>query len=265
MIYADDIQLYLSFDSLDRTIAIERLESCVADVKSWAINNKLKCNDAKTEVIHITSRFRRYDTLLPIKIGDAIVQPIDKARNLGVMFDKHLNLRDHVRKMVRSGWHGVRKIGQLRKYLDRDLSEKLVHMFITSHLDCCNSLLTGLPISEISKLQRIQNASARLITLTKRREHISPILYSLHWLPVSGRIDFKIMLLMYKCSIGQAPSYLTDLTVPYVPTRSLRSSAQSFRPGAQGGQGSWRGNQFSSTPQCSMYNTIYGTGRLAGT
>ena len=81
MIYADDKQLYLSFDSLDRAIAIERLESCVADVKSWAINNKLKFNNAKTEVIHITSRFRRYDTLsvLPIKIGDAIVQPIDKA------------------------------------------------------------------------------------------------------------------------------------------------------------------------------------------
>ena len=65
---------------------------------------------------------------------------------------------------------------------------------------------------------------SRLLTKTKRREHITPVLASLHWLPVMSRIDFKILLLTYKALNGTGPRYIANSLIHYVPTRTLRSS-----------------------------------------
>ena len=93
------------------------------------------------------------------------------------------------------------------------------------YLYCGNSLLFGLPEFQLSKLQRLQNTDAHLVTLTKRREHISPILHALCWLPVKSRILHKILLITFKALHGLAPSYIRELVVTKDPVRSLRSNA----------------------------------------
>ena len=115
---------------------------------------------------------------------------------------------------------------RIRKYLSRSVTESLVHAFITSRIDYCNSLLYGLPNSHIiMKLQRIQHAAARLVTGTPRFCHVTPLLLHLHWLPISYRIKFKILLLTFKCLYGQAPNYLIDLiTIKKQSRYSVRSS-----------------------------------------
>ena len=102
-------------------------------------------------------------------------------------------------------------------------AETLIHAFVTSRLDYCNALFSGLPSSTTSRLQLVQNAAARVLTRTKTFEHISPILASLHWLPVHVRADFKILLLTCKALHGLAPTYLSELLRPFIPARSLRS------------------------------------------
>ena len=91
-----------------------------------------------------------------------------------------------------------------------------------------NSLLYKLPDYQIQRLQLVQNNTARLIKELKRNsEDISDTLEELHWLPVEYRIKYKILLLMFKCHVQIAPSYLIDLTKPYIPGREgLRSSTQ---------------------------------------
>ena len=101
----------------------------------------------------------------------------------------------------------------------------LVHAFISSRLDYCNSILYGCPSYEIQKLQSVQNAAARLITHSKKYDHINPILKELHWLPVQERIIFKNLLLVKKILSNEAPLYLSDFVEFYVPGRTnLRST-----------------------------------------
>ena len=109
--------------------------------------------------------------------------------------------------------------------MTRSAAEQLIHALISSRLDFCNSLFCNLPQREINRLQVLQNRAARLLTFTKNTSHISPVLRSLHWLPVKKRIAFKILLLVYRTLNKSAPTYLQDILSPYNPSRTLRSSS----------------------------------------
>ena len=93
----------------------------------------------------------------------------------------------------------------------RDDAAKLtVQSFVSTHLDYCNSLMYGIADGLMQRLQAVQNAAARLITSARRRDHISPVLRQLHWLPVRQRVQFKLTVLVFKALHGQAPQCLTD-------------------------------------------------------
>ena len=90
-----------------------------------------------------------------------------------------------------------------------------MHALLTSKLDSCNVVLTGLPDKEINKLQRVQNAAVRLVAGAKKQEHITPVLQTLHWLPIRARIDFKILLISYKALNNEAPNYISEISKKY--------------------------------------------------
>ena len=102
-----------------------------------------------------------------------------------------------------------------------------MHAFVTSRIDYCNSLLYGLPAKQLDKIQRVQNTAARIIFRLPKFCRITPTLFSLHWLPIRYRIDFKICLLTFKAIHGFAPSYLCELiTVKESQRYSRRSSSE---------------------------------------
>ncbi len=108
--------------------------------------------------------------------------------------------------------------------LSLSVAEKLINNFVLSRVDYCNALLARVSKTTLSKLQSVQNSAGRILTRTKTSEHISPVLESLHQLPVRFRIDFKILMLTYKALHGLAPHYLSQLLTVYTPSRDLRSS-----------------------------------------
>nr|XP_054769701.1 uncharacterized protein LOC129277566 [Lytechinus pictus] len=209
-------------DDDDRNGAIYRLTECLRDIKSWSVINNLKLNEAKTEMLHISSRFRQQrDDLSPLDLSGTCVQNSDFVCDLGVILDNHLSLAKHIRNKCRTAFWGIARIGRIRKYLNTTSTEKLINAFVSFHLDYCNSLLAGLPQSHIAPLQRIQNTAARLVTRTKKHEHITSILNSLHWLPVQQRIVYKILLLSTSVSIIK----LLLSTEPRLPPILTASSA----------------------------------------
>ena len=166
--FADDTQLYLSFrpdDQASQDAAVAAMEACIRDVRLWMLQDKLKINDAKTEFLLIGTRrqLKKVD-IDSLRIGDSVITPSkDAVRNLGSWFDETFSMQSHVNKTCKAGYYYLHNLSRIRKYLDKKTTECLVHAFITSRLDYCNSLLYGLPDRLISKLQRVQNAAARLV------------------------------------------------------------------------------------------------------
>ncbi len=138
-----------------------------------------------------------------------------------------LSFSSHVKAVTKSAYYHLKNIARIRCFVSSHDLEKLVHAFITSRVDYCNGLLTGLPKKTIRQLQLIQNAAARILTRTRKSEHITPVLRSLHWLPVTFRIDFKVLLLVYKSLNGLGPKYMSDMLTEYKPNRPLRSLGSS--------------------------------------
>ena len=228
-LYADDTQLYITFisESLEELSAAKScVEKCVEDIDSWMVLNGLKLNQDKTELVHISSRYRQCPVVDYVQVGDERISLSVSARNLGVYFDQHVKMDKHVKKVCQACHYHLWNIGKIRKNLSQGTSEILIHAYITSKLDSCNALLYGLPNCMLNKLQSIQNTAARIVTLTKKSEHITPILFKLHWLPVKFRIIFKVLLLVYKGLNGLAPGYISEMLPYRTCSRSLRSDSQ---------------------------------------
>jgi len=111
----------------------------------------------------------------------------------------------------------------VRRSLTTQVTRALVQAFISCRLDYCNSVLAGVPDVYLQRLQSLQNAAARLVSGARRHDHITPVLVSLHWLPVRQRISYKTAVLVWKCLHDAAPRYLADLCVQ---AHSLRGRQQ---------------------------------------
>ena len=116
-------------------------------------------------------------------------------------WSNHSLIRCCLRKLISvcsCGFYYLHNLRRIRKYLSQDCLVTLIHAFVLSLLDYCNSLMYGLPQCQISKLQRVQNAANRIALDLCKFCHITPALRQLHWLPVVKRIQFKILLLTFK-------------------------------------------------------------------
>lgn len=228
-LYADDTQLYLSFDAANpdsQTETLETLQNCIAAVRVWMAQNFLKLNDDKTEFLILGNKPHLKKVQFgTIGIGGSVIKSSARARNIGAIFDENMNLEKHVQTICRSAYMHIRNIGLIRHFLDVSATTQLVHAFISSKLDCMNSLLYGLPETLIGKLQRTQSVAGRIVLKAHRLTPTKTVLKQLHWLPVRSRIEYKLLLLTYQCINGTAPAYLCDLLEKKASARSTRSSS----------------------------------------
>ena len=222
--YADDTQLYVEVPRDQPERATDSLSCVIKDVKEWMTLNKLTLNCSKTEVIAITTTTRHDLRPIVIHVDTEAFRPKPYVRDIGIVLDDTMDMDRHVSHTCRLAYHHLRSIANVRNSLTTTACETIVLSLVISRLDFGNATLYGISETLLHRLQVVQNSAARLIMRVRRREHITPILFALHWLPVRQRIQFKILTLVYRCQNHQAPAYLSACITPYVPGRSLRSA-----------------------------------------
>ncbi len=190
------------------------------------IKNKLKLNDDKTVFMLLGNKPQLKKLVFnSVIIGESYIDSVSSTTNLGAGFDCDMSMKYHVQKVCTSGYYHLRNVSRIKRCLTHDALEKLIHALVSSRLDYCNTLLVGIPDYSMDKIQRLQNSAARLLSGCRKFEHITPVLRSLHWLPVECRVDFKVLLITFKALHGKAPKYLSDL-LTFRESRKSRSSNQ---------------------------------------
>lgn len=211
--YADDNNAYNSFAlSFQYNIIAKQLPDLLNQIYEWMNLFFLKMNPDKTEIImFIPQRLKDAHTINGCIFTDgSCIRFSNFVRNLGVLLDRHLNMDVHINSVVSVCYKQLSDIGKIRKLLTKKDTELLVHAVISSRLDYCNSLLYGANKTHINKLQMVQNAAARLISMRRKHESVSDVILDLHWLRVEARIIFKLLVLVYKCVHNIAPECIIE-------------------------------------------------------
>ena len=216
--YADDHQVYKQFDkSSQYSLLVNELPQCFLSINQWMSNHFLQLNPGKTEIIvfgtpailqslDINGTFLGNDNNICIRFKPVV-------KNLGFWLDRTLSFKDQVNKVKSSCFHKLRNIAKMKGYLSVTQVRILVQAVILSKLDYCNALYFGCNSSVIKQLQVIQNRACRIIFGMSKTQSVDLKLKELHWLKVNERIEFKIMLLVFKSVNGLAPEYLNELIV----------------------------------------------------
>ena len=193
-LYADGSQIYTTFTFSSYTemeIVKNRMMDCTKDIDRWMTVNKLKINKDKSKLIVFSSRYRQQTLFNSLQVGgqDFIICS-ESVRNIGITFDRTLTMSDHINVTCKSAYYHLRNIRRIRTYLTYNTAAILVHALVSSKLDHGNSLLYGLSKYQLSKLHCPEccGSCCLAVSLTRKYDHITPVLFELHWPPVEYRI-----------------------------------------------------------------------------
>ena len=164
--YADDTQLYITLSPSNFSQSMTALTDCLNDIQNFMAANKLKLNPDKTEFILIGSKYSRKQlhSLFPTDILGNKVAPASNVKNLGVVFDSNLTFTDHISQVIKSTRFHIRDLYRIRHLLDLNTAILLANALVSSRIDYCNSLFASLTLSELKRLQGVQNSLCRVVT-----------------------------------------------------------------------------------------------------
>ena len=146
--------------------------------------------------------------------GSTVVEPVTLVQNLGVYMDGELNMQVHIGKISSACFYHLRRLRQLRNIISSATMQHLVSAFVLSQLDYYNPVLAGLPAVTLKKtLHRVMNAAVRLFVGLGWRDHITPAMRDLHWLPIIYRIRYTLCILMHAAANNNSTEYITELLV----------------------------------------------------
>ena len=142
---ADDLQLMqLDLNPTSLADATQHLQDCIMEIREWLSSNYLKVNYQKTEFLPIVPvSAKKLVNKLGISVGGALIQAVNKVKNLGVYLDNHMTMSANTSEIVRCCYSHIHHIGQINKFLSRQTRERVVNALVTPRLDYCNSLLYG--------------------------------------------------------------------------------------------------------------------------
>ena len=213
--FADDHALkntYKAKSCIAEKYSVQTLERKAVDVKEWMYTNHLKMNDSKTEFVTFASKqMFKLCTTDHLNVNDVSVPRCEVIKYLRVWLDQHLQLIKHITVKCGIAVANLQRIKLVRPFLTKEACHMLTRGLVTSHLDYCNAIFTGLPECLLKRLQFVQNCAAKLVLGRHKFDCSKEALAELHWLPLKAWIDFKVLTLVHKCLSGDGLEYLRNL------------------------------------------------------
>jgi hypothetical protein len=220
-LYADDIQLYLTFPPHALNEAAARMESCIAEVESWLSCNNLVLNGNKTEIMLIASQKQiNQHPFHGINVNGHNISPKLFVRDLGVEIDSNLTMVKHVTKICQTAYCNMHLISRISKSMDITMRKSAIHSLVLSHIDYASILLHGLPAKVIKKLDQIIKSSLRIVLALRFRDSVTHLFKEHNWLTFSQRMSTQVAMLVFRAVNWSTPVYLSELLTP-VPEKSI--------------------------------------------
>ena len=210
--YVDDSKLFLSFVVKEMGEAVKRLNEDIRMVASWSCNHSLLINPEKTKLLVMGTR--QLLSTLPedfhVTLLGKEIYPVSSAKDLGIILDRSLTYDDHITEVVSKCVAALCQINRVKHLLDTKTMVTLIKTLVFSKLFYCSSVWSNTSKKNMDRLQKVQNFAARVVTDTRKFDHVTPVLTQLNWLTVTNTLNFKDAIMTYKCLNGLAPTYLFD-------------------------------------------------------
>ena len=204
-LFADDIQIKASILPQHVHGTISSVETCILDVKNWIIENKLQLNNEITECLLMRpDRCTQYLSHTFLSVGHNVTSFSTTANNLRFHFTDDMRIDAHVQDICRKAYIDIQHIAPFVTSIDA--AKTLVSAFVLPKLDYCNSHFYSNPMLE--GFQKVKNSVVRLIFQCRKQNHISPLLMSMHWLPIKACIEYKLSVICRSLFLGLSPIYL---------------------------------------------------------
>ena len=162
------------------------------------IENKLQLNDEKTEFLLIRpNKCTQNLNCTSLSFGHNVMSFSTTAKNLGFRFTDDMRIDAHAQDICRKVYIDIRRISSIRHLLSIDATKTMLSVFVLPKLDYYDSLLCGSPMYMLERIRKVQNSAARPIFQCRKQNRISPLLMSLHWLPINARIEYKLSVICH--------------------------------------------------------------------
>lgn len=209
--YADDTQLYYSFEESDVITAMQRINSDLASIYRAASDHSLSLNAKKTIVLLFGNRNKR-ETVKPhikLVLNNVGLLISDHARNLGLILDNSFRFREHIIKCTQRSYSSLRALYPHRSYLPRGVKVMLCETLVLSQFNYCSPIIgPSLDSADAYKIQKVQNCCIRFIYGIRKFEHVSHKLFELRWLNMRNRMHLQMCNLFYSIVTSKEPTYL---------------------------------------------------------
>ena len=160
------------------------------------------------------------------------ISPSLSAKRLGLVLDSHLSFDEHVTDLVFKCTGSLCQLNRVKHLFDRSTLITIISALVFSKLLYCTSVWAGATKKNIESLQKVQNFAARIVTGTRKFEHITPYLNDLRWLPVAMQLEIRDTIMTYKSLNGLTTSEIYEgntrnkdkLHVPHYRTTTAQRS-----------------------------------------
>ena len=189
---------------------MQRVAEDLESIAGWCCANRLLINPDKTKLLLFGTRqlvSKLTDVTVPF-LGQQL-RPVSSAKDLGVILDSGLTFNDHILSLSSSLLFSLCQISRIRHLFSKEVLYIMINSIVFSKLFYCSAVWSGTYKQNIHKLQLLQNFAARILTETKKYDHITPVLKTLGWLTIEEQLWLRDVTMIYKCVNNLVPSYIS--------------------------------------------------------